>query len=383
MSSPRALMPRDLAAAPSCPTFWQAIWPTLLVGAVLFVVLDGYWRHMGVYATRSDVGYYVRWSEMLDRPLEWHDWDKYLRLPLFMVLIAGVRAVTPDAISAGAVCQCIIIAAWVASLFWTAGAVRKIWPTGTRLGVLAWGVFPITGFVYVAYPVADVLGLSFFAAALYAGVCGRWWWYVAATNLALVAHKAVWPVLFLMTLVFMLQHGMRWWHFVACGGLLTAYYLFGRTTFATDDPLWLVSGNKKYHLTANSAWSLFGIPVFDGFRTSLAEGGITALAKGIIYPLAFGTAAVLGVDAGRRRDWLSLMLVIPTLVYCVVLNRLELWAVMRFAHPMVFAAAASLAARPHWTRVLTTRTTFGLAAVTLVASELLWGLGRMASNGLD
>jgi hypothetical protein len=288
--------------------------------------------------------------------------------------------VTLDALPVGVVCQLLGVAAWLGSLWCVAGAVRILWPAGIRLGVLAWGLFPFTGVVYVVYPVADVFALSLFAAALYAGLRERWWCFAIATNLALISHKAVWPVMFLMALVFLLQRGMRWWHFLACGGLLAAYYVYGRLTFAPHDPIWLFSGNREWHFTATSQWNLFGIPVFDGIRTSLMEGGLKALVKGLIYPVALVVSVALAIDAGRRKDWLSLACVLPTIVYCVTLNRLEMWAVMRFGHPLVIAACASLAVRAGWARAITSPTGFRLVAAALVALQLAWGIGRMATE---
>jgi hypothetical protein len=371
--------PRLGIAMPDATT-WRAVWPVLLLGAFVFVVLESYWRYVGVPTTRDDLGDIVVWSKYLDRPYDWHPYHKYGRMPLYPAVIWLARALSLDVLPDGVLCQAIGVAAWVASLFFVAGIVRLLWPESLRLGVLAWGLFPFTGMVYVVWPVADVLALLFTAAAIYAGLRGRWWGFVVATNLALMAHKSVWPLLLLVALVFWWKKGMRWWHILASGTLLTAYYVWGRLTIAADEPMWLISDHLIGHFSPHSGWSIMGVPIFDGIRTSLGEGGLKAWVKGVIYPSVFIIATVLGVDAVRRRDWLSVACVVPTIAYTITLNRIEIWAVIRFGHPLVFAACSALAARPAWLRSLNRPAAYSAIAAALVVSQLLWGIGRMAEG---
>jgi hypothetical protein len=361
-------------------TTWQAVWPVLLIGAVVFVVVDVYWRQVGAATTRADVGDIVHWSRTLDRPAEWLYFNKYGRMPLQPFLLWLVRGLSFDVLPDSVVCHIVIVSAWVASLFWVAGIVRILWPDGVRLGVLGWGLFPFTGMTYVVFPVADVLALSLTAAAIYAGLRGRWWSFVVATNLALISHKAVWPLLFLIALVFWWQKGMRWWHVVASGVLLTAYWAWGWRTFSPDQPLWLLSVDGDFNYLPEKESTILGIPFLDGIRASVAEGGPKAWVKALIYPSLLIVTAALGVDAVRRRDWLSLAFVFPTIFFVITLNRLEIWAVMRFGHPTVLAACTALAARPAWAGFATRPVTYRAVAAALFVSQLLWGIGRMADK---
>lgn len=329
------------AAAPDQSTSgtvgpWAEPRRTLVLGALLFAAIIAGYRYQSFSVLRSDVGGYAAWShDLFGRAGGWH-------LPGYPMLIAGVRWGTlnwiPDAILMQALCAI----GWTLGVLMVDQLLARERPELRKPGTLIWGLFPFVGVTSVAYPLADQWACTTFVAAVAFAREGRTGWLLVVSALGLLIHMALWPFLFCLGLACLATGRMRPTQLVAIGAPLMLYYI--AMALRADDALWFFRVHYRVNFKPHS-----GSPIFNAVLGTFAGGGVSGIIKGCLLLGCVAGAGLMAWWTIRRRDWLMLACCLPLVLYGMVLNVQEGWALMRFGRllvlPMFLSASVGVAGR--------------------------------------
>jgi hypothetical protein len=92
------------------------------------------------------------------------------------------------------------------------------------------------------------------------------------------------------------------------------------------DVLWMMRWSTENLLTSQSS-----LPVFDGIVGSLITGGLAKGVKGLLALCIFLLAVVCAILCYRRRFWIGMSIALGLIIMGVIVNQLEIWALVRFS----------------------------------------------------
>ena len=326
---------------------------------VLSLLLAAFQRWLGFDGFISDAQHYWRYSLA---PGELHPFH----LPGYPLLIAAVRIATFGVIPAPWLMPAVSIASLAAGAWFVSRAVDG----GARIGALAaalFGLWPFVGLSYVVYPIADATATCLIAATVWLLVRNRYALAGVVCGAALITHKALLPLGVLLAAGLVLQQrNRRSALFAALAALpLIAVWIVGMGQFGSAS--WLVAANLKMEVASQHGW-----PLLDGLIGSL-EDGWRGWIKASMITLSAGLSIVLAVrafrDEGVRRA-AGIAICATILVYCVALNRHEIWASVRFSRLLAIPVGWYLLKHA---RALDRRWTLIAAGVVLAATQFVYG----------
>ncbi len=240
-------------------------------------------------------------------------------------------------------------------------------------GALLYAWFPFVGLVEIVSPRADALAALVLTAGVLFAVREQRLPLIMALGLSLLVHKALWPFAALLAVGELWRRRLRPGDLALIGLPLAAYWLYG--ALRGGDVLWIVRANVGKEIASQGA-----LPVLDGLLGGLLAGGPAGLLRTLPVLLCFGLAvALLIIGRQRWHDQPALLaLILPIVMYGVLLNQHEIWALVRYSRFLILPLWAALAARgwlqPGW------RFSLGwLAAMTLaLLTQYAFALYRIA-----
>ncbi len=364
-------MVRGRAARVSTGRSW--LWPALLLILLCYVLLA--LRVWQVRYVASDIyRYYWPYSVEWQRPPLFH-------LPLYPLLIAGVRGVLPAGTAPLVILMGINLVAFLGCL----GCVYDLLRTPDdglmrpTVGMLLFAFWPLVGLTYVVNPLADTPALFFFLAGLVLLRRERLLGAALCLGLALITHKLMWlfvgalVVGWLFTRPRPLLHTMAGSAFLLLAPLaltwLAGYRAYGRAN-------WLIAANADEELAAGNAW-----PLLDGVLRSLQYDGWQGwLRVGFVALFAVLAlwVAYTGLRAGNWDGLLGAAIAAPLLLLPLVLTYREstnLFAIIRYSRLLAVPLVWQVAARPEWLTVFSRpwfRPVLVALLLALLASQFLY-----------
>ena len=350
-----------LGANPSCDSRHQrALQVTLVTGILVFVLVRCIHAYYQVPLLFGDTGGYVKWSYDLANYRTYPS-----QMPGYPFILALTRWLTLGLLPMAWIPYLVCLLAWVAGVMLAGEVFRKLAPETAPLGIAAYGAFPVFGLGWTNLAVADTFALTVFCAALLAALNRRWWWWAVITGLGLLIHQALYPFYFALGLVCLATARLPWPVFLASGVPFLAYY--GFEAARTGNLNWML----HYHLHASVA-PQGSLPVFEGVLGSFRTFSVMGWAKGLLLLSCASAAIALAISAMRRRDWLSLGIAVPVVMYAVVAKGAFDSELARWARLLVLPACFWLALHPGLLRQATRW--WGLPAILAIGvlTELAW-----------
>jgi len=252
--------------------------------------------------------------------------------------------------------------------------------------VVIFVLWPMVGTTYVAYPIADMFGITPLVVGLLLLVNKKTLYAALCLGLALIAHKAVWPFVALLLIAHLISARSKL-SFVAIG--VTVFPLGVLWVFG-----WQHHESASWLLSKNLAWefqSTGSFPVLDGIFGSLLNGGSSGVVKGLMVLGIATVSFAAGVHVWRlpkndEKKWYSLAIFAAILTMVVTLNEREIWAVVRFgrllAIPLVWHFGEVFIALIEQSRTIAFIT--GWTIVGMIGSQFVFGyyMAKIWSAGL-
>lgn len=312
---------------------WLALGIVLLGWALVL----GLWALLGFDTLRSDAASY--WQDALAWAMPY---DAF-HVPGYAWLIAAARAAFP-VLPPLAMMQAVTLLALLAGA-WLVYRILKdagVEDEPAAWGALAYGLWPFVGVTYVALPVADAPALALSLAGTWALCRRRPYAAALLLGLALVTHKATWPLVALLWTALLLSRDRpRPGRTIGATALLLLplAVLWAAGSMHHGTPAWLVSSNWAAEIQSTGA-----LPVLDWIGDTLDRGGF-GLVKGAVVVGVAALAAVLtwtSARAERPYAGYGAAIALAILLLCLALNRHEIWAAVRFSRMLVLPLGWSL-----------------------------------------
>lgn len=346
---------REDLQADSSPLLLLSLLLTLLATIGVWVYLD---LTLGFNSFRSDVAWY--W----DDSLKWAAPFNRVHVPGYPLLIALVRGLVFGALPPLYVLWIITV---TSKLLGVALVYRSILVMGSAraafLGSLLFSVWPFEGIVSVVHPVADSLAIFLTVAGIYhhlkqkAGWAGLFW------GLALITHKATWPIIGCLVLFILIQdrRKVRWDLILLTFVPIVLLWGFGSVHHSSIT--WMFS--ESYNVEAASRSTL---PLLDGLLGAFQSFTIKSLAKGtIVWSMVATAIAVLVLTWRRAKDnqrMYGLAIAIGVLFLFLTLNQHTIWGAVRFSS--LLALPAGTLVRGYGLDRLTARSFFSVAILVFL-----------------
>lgn len=312
------------------------------------------------------------WQDSLDIRIPFHSFH----VPGYPLTIAIVNWATAGRLSPIMVMVLINFTAYIASAYLVfqilraAGANDRLAATGAYL----FGLWPLVGLTYTVFPLADLPAIFFFLAGLYFRISNqRRFASSFFFGLAIIMHKAMWPLIGLIVLFEILyQKRIKREDFLS-GALiilpLTVLWLSGAIYHRSL--LWIVSKNLEVELASQSSLLLF-----DGLIGAFFETKAAGFFKGITVICFFLlTLGVLFFTLKFKYPFYVYSTAVSTfvLLLLIVLNQYEIWAAVRYSRlltiPLVLTVNHKLGANLSFSRY---RAFICSLLILLLASQIVY-----------
>ena len=291
---------------------------------------------------RSDVALY--WKDSI----EWANPYNPYHVPGYPLLIAFMRMLTLGLFPPLFI---MIVIAFV-SYLGSSVIVYRLAETSTgdarlsQLLTMLFGFWPFVGITYSVYPVADSLVIFLFVSGVYSFLQSHELLAGILFGGAMIVHKAIWPFMFMVIVAqWVMTRRRPSWSFVLPLVLpLTLLWLLGAHYHGSMG--WLFTSNVKAEIASKGM-----IPVLDGIIGPIMAGGLAGFLKStIVICVAIGCALL--ITTGRRSKTkekpLAIAICVSVLLLCLILNRSEIWASVRFSRLLVLPILWSGLAIPSW-----------------------------------
>jgi hypothetical protein len=283
--------------------------------ALFFVYLKG---GLGFDFLRSDVLNYWEYSLTLTTP--YSTWW----VPGYPVMIALVRAATFDVLPPIAVMMSITGTFYLIGVAVFYRLSNELAITSPRELTLLFAAYPFVGLTYRVYPLADGVAIGLLLLCLLYYWRERWVACSVFFGLMILTHKATWFFALPLLVFALVKHRQaRVPLLLATVPLLT---LIALGAVHHKDILWMMRWSTQNLLTSRSS-----LPVFDGIVGSLMTGGLAKGVKGLLALCVFLLAAVSVVPCYRRRFWIGVSIGLGLIMMGVIVNQVEIWALVRFS----------------------------------------------------
>ena len=318
------------------PELPESPYPTRLLGLVGVAITSSYalvswllWRYRFIGSDAYDY-----WLDSLT----WQTPFNRFHVPLYPFLLAAGRAISPSGLPPLALMMVIVGVFFIASLGLTYKLIRMVdaRPAYALWGMLLFGLWPLVGLTYVANPVADLVAITWYLAALLTLLRGRLMWAAFWLALALLTHKVMWFFGLALIWAYIRQRPC-----VPRSRLLVAAVLI----LSPVTILWLAGA--AYHnsatwlLTANinEEFSSEGtLPILGGLIGTALSGSWSDVFKVMLILSVLGLTGWIIYRSTKGKHPLKpygLAISIPLIMLALLVNQKELWVVMRFSRLLV------------------------------------------------
>lgn len=319
----------------------------------------------GFNVIKSDFSLYNRWSQA------WWDYSFRTRphVPLYPMLLWAFRWLTFNRLDPAVVMHTVALPFVVGSYLYVHRIMRFHFPAARDVGFAVFGLYPFAGYCFSFAP-ADPLAICFLTGAAYYSLERKWRWFALCLAAALITHKATWPFLGLLAVDAVWRKKCSvFWPLVAGVPLLI---FWGWGLYHGEHWLWLLIVNIPQEFASRST-----LPIMDGLLgTFLHPEGAARLIRALAVLTIFTVTVCLlvwNLRHIRQPDGLfNFALLFPVVLLAALLNQYEVWAAFRFGRVIAIPLAACLVANEGLRRYLTRPVFFYLAAVTGVATNLLF-----------
>jgi hypothetical protein len=233
-----------------------------------------------------------------------------------------------------------------------------------ELAVL-FGLFPLVGLTYVAYPISDMVAMAVFLLAVLEMQRERWGWFTLWSAAAMLCHKVMWFFVPPLLVTVLVQHPRARRVTPLAVVPLLLWIVGGALRF--HSLLWFIRFNYETHAALKH-----GAPVLAaGLIETLADGSPAKLGKGVVILTTLAAALVTAWRCVRDRQWAGLSIAAVVAFLVIAVNAYEIWIAVRFGKLLVvcwclLAPSEGRDSRPPWAGL-------ALAAGLLLASNLAFG----------
>jgi len=198
-------------------------------------------------------------------------------------------------------------------------------------------LWPLVGASYVVFPVADSFVIFLFLYGSYYLEKKNFHLSFFIFSLAVITHKAIWPFIFLIYLIYLLKNiklNFNKWLYSSLILIIPilVYYLNGLNYY--ESIFWIVS--KNIEVEVNSISSLF---IFEGILNEIIYGKPQEILKGFLAANLFLFCLLLLYLSYKEKvdiyDYLVLPYVLPFIIYLAFLNHHEVFAAIRFSKLLI------------------------------------------------
>lgn len=268
----------------------------------------------------SDTAKYISRSESWESVL----FDRF-HLPLYPLLLRILNFVPATVTTAIFSVTSYILSIYVMSLILGKFSENRYYQL---LGLLVFSVWPFIGVTEVAIARADTLAILFLLLSILMYLDGKSNYLVLYIWLGFFTHKALWVFLGLIVVISLIQRTnlLHARHLIVLVIPPVLFFLAGMNYY--QNPVWMLSSNLSTELApSGSVW------IASGILGNLLSSNIADIAQGLSLLMVWLTAVVLLVVL-RRKMLILLVLIIPVVLYGLVLNDHEIWAMLRFSKPL-------------------------------------------------
>jgi len=239
-------------------------------------------------------------------------------------------------------------------------------PSDAFKGSLFFFYFPFVGVTAVVEPRADGMSFVLLLASLLAILKGRVWWFCLLGSLALLTHKALWPLVAGLALVALVKGTLKWYHLAVL--VLPLGILFFAGVWYHHDMTWMISQHFEVVVVPRGDW-----PLLDGIIGSFRLGGVQDVTKAVMAVVMLFLSLFLSYQAVREDHLFMLGLLIPIAFWCIVLNHYEIWAAIRFGKIIVLPLLVVPSFLLQWWQLLKSRKPFVfLLLLLLITSQFVF-----------
>lgn len=212
-------------------------------------------------------------------------------------------------------------------------------PTHATIGALLFTFWPLVGLTYTISPLADIPSMCFFLAGLYLLVSSKKLPAGLVLGLAMIIHKAIWPFVAFIVLIYLLQKKPVITKSNFLFILLLAFplvVLWVSGSVYHQSPTWIFSSNLDVEISSKRIF-----PILDGIIGTVMEGGIKNLSKTLLLLLFLLIAIYSFVLSVKNHSLtmtriLSIGISIAVITLFATLNHGEIWAAVRFSRLLIF-----------------------------------------------
>lgn len=251
-----------------------------------------------------------------------------LFLPGYPAVLVVVRHLTGGLLPASVILLGISCISFVVGSVLFLRIFRIFNPSDAFKGSLLFLYFPFVGVAAVVEPRADAMAFMLLLASLLAILKGRVWWFCLLGSLALLTHKALWPFLAVLALVALAKGTVKWYHLVVL--VLPLSILLFAGAWYHHDIMWMFSKHLEVVVVPRGDW-----PLLDGIIGSFRLGEVRDMTKAVMAVTLLLLSLLLSYQAVKEDFPIMLGLLIPVAFWCIVLNRYEIWAAIRFGKIIV------------------------------------------------
>lgn len=297
----------------------------------IYAIAEGIWYPYS-FELKGDVLDYWTDAEDINKPFH------PFHVPLYPAILALLNWITLDS-----VCSLILMRA--TSLFsWVVGAIyfNKILTKhflfsnqSAFWGTILFSLWPMVALVYTYFPIADSFAICLYLIGTFYLLEQKVPLAFLFIGLTLVAHKFFWPLSAVSLLLWFALHYRKVNVKLLLSGLiliapLAMLYTAGFLYYGS--PTWIVDTNLEHEFAAkHTTW-----PIFKVVQEELLSGfNLSGFLKSAIVLVVIIVSSVLlfkGFKASSKRKLIFLAgIPLTLLIFSLVLNSNEIWAVARFS----------------------------------------------------
>jgi hypothetical protein len=217
----------------------------------------------------------------------------------------------------------------VVGVYWLLRELNVISP---RKGGVLFASFPLVGLTYTVHPIADSMAIGLLVLTMLYFVKQKWSMCAVFLSMTMLTHKATWFFLLPLFVIAFVRHKEARVPFIFA--VLPLGILIVAGAFYHRDLLWFIRWSAENLLMSQSS-----LPVLDGVISSLRSADTVKKLKGLVVLTIFIAAFLLLLRAWHSKFWLGLVISSGLVTMALVVNQLEVFALVRFGKVIVIPAA--------------------------------------------
>jgi hypothetical protein len=274
----------------------------------------------------GDAGAYWRYSFNLSAPFStW--W-----VPGYPFAIALLRTLSFNQLSPVAVLMALSATFYAIQVVGVYSLLRELNVTSSTKVGFFYAIFPIVGLTYTVHPIADSMATGLLVLTMLYFVKEKWSVCAVYLSMTMLTHKATWFFLLPLIVIAFWRHKEARVPFIFA--VLPLGILIVAGAFYHRDLLWFMRWSTENLLTSQSS-----LPILDGVISSVRSADTVKKLKGLVVLTIFLGAFYLLLRAWHSKFWLGIAISFGLVTMALVVNQLEVFALVRFGKVIVIPAA--------------------------------------------